>query len=427
MTYLDNNSGQVEFDPDSPKEDQSYWGSNMLTKRMEGWAKIGKVFPDKPFTSIGFQVSGTAHTQEAFFGLRDYNANHYSTYANLIYQSILGNTNHQFRTGASFQFDQFNETVVNTEYERMETVPGMFYEYTFNHLDIFTAVAGIRGDYHNIYGAFITPRMHLRYAPLEKTVFRASAGRGQKTASIFAENIGLFASSRQIFIDNQENEKPYGLDAEIAWNMGLNFSQGLMILGREAILNLDYYHTRFTNQIVVDYDKDPGEIHFYNLTGQSYSNSLQAQADLEPITRFDVRVAYRFNDVYATYSDELLAKPFTSRHRAFINLAYATFKEWKFDFTWSWQGTKRIPGTLSNPEEYQRPDSSPGFYVVNMQVSKKWPNSLEIYVGAENLLDYKQEDPIIASDDPFGEFFDASMIWGPVFGRKLYVGLRFEI
>ncbi|MCK5692373.1 MAG: TonB-dependent receptor, partial [Bacteroidales bacterium] len=176
VVWLDQVGGQMDFDSDTPRDQQSYWGSGMNTKRIEGWAKIGKVFENKPYASMGFQLSGVVHRQDAYFGLTDYLADQESLYANLIYQSILGSTNHQYRTGLSFQADSYEEMVGTEEYERRELVPGAFLEYTFNHMDIFTAVAGFRADFHNIYGTFFTPRLHLRYEPVEKTVIRASAG-----------------------------------------------------------------------------------------------------------------------------------------------------------------------------------------------------------------------------------------------------------
>jgi outer membrane receptor for ferrienterochelin and colicin len=312
-------------------------------------------------------------------------------------------------------------------FDRKEYVPGAFLEYTFNHLDMFSVVAGIRADYHNTYGAFVTPRLHLRYEPKEKTVFRASAGRGQKTPGIFAENIGIFASSRTIYLDASDTDHPYGLDPEVAWSYGLNFAQGFNLGQGDAVLNLDYYHTRFTKQVVVDLDRNPQEVHFYNLDGKSYSHSIQAQVDLEPLERYDIRLAYRFNDVQSTYGEELLPRPLIARHRAFVNMAYATSGQWTFDVTWSWQGSKRIPGTESNPEPYRLGDTSPAFSLVNLQVGKTLFERLELYGGIENLFDFKQEDPILASDDPFGPYFDSSLIWGPIFGRKFYAGLRFRI
>ena len=427
VIWLDQVGGQMDFDPDSPRDQQAFWGSNMNTRRLEGWAKIGKVFENKPYASMGFQVSGLVHRQDAYFGLTDYMADQESLYANLIYQSILGSTNHQYRTGLSFQADSYDETVGTDQYERRELVPGAFLEYTFNYMDIFTAVAGFRADYHNIYGTFFTPRLHLRYEPVQKTVIRASAGRGQKTASIFAENMGIFATSRMIYLDQDEPLYPYGLDPEVAWNYGINFAQGFRLGAAESVFKLDYYHTRFTNQVVVDLDRNPQEVHFYNLDGESWSNSFQAQLDMEPLERYDIRLAYRLNDVRTSYGDELLPRPMVAKHRAFVNMAYSTRDLWSFDITWNWQGAKRIPSTESNPEPYRLDDYSPAFSRVNIQLGKTVFQRLELYAGIENLSGFVQEDPILASEDPFGPWFDSSLIWGPVFGRKFYGGLRFRI
>jgi outer membrane receptor protein involved in Fe transport len=427
VVWGDQVGGQMDFDPETSRDQQSYWGSGLNTRRLEAWAKIGKVFENKPYASMGFQLSGLNHRQDAYFGLTDYLADQQSLYANLIYQSILGNTNHQYRTGISFQADSYDELVGTEEYERREMVPGAFFEYTFNHLDIFTAVLGLRADYHNLYGAFVTPRLHLRYEPVEKTVFRASVGRGQKTASIFAENLGIFASSRSIYLEQTSGELPYGLEAEVAWNYGLNFAQGFQLGQAESVFKLEYYHTRFTNQVVIDLDRNPQEVHFYNLDGDSWSHSFQAQWDLEPLERYDIRLAYRFNDVQATYGDELLPRPLIAKHRAFANMAYATKDLWTFDITWSWQGAKRIPSTESNPEPYRMEAYSPSFSLVNLQLGKTIFENLELYAGIENVFGFTQKDPILASDDPFGPWFDSSLIWGPVFGRKFYGGLRFRI
>lgn len=425
--FFNEASGQHGFRLGDEVHAGHHWGAQVNTRRMEGWFKMGKVFAAKPYASIGLQLSGLHHRQDAFFGLRNYDANQSSAYANLIYQSIIGDTGHQFKTGLSFQWDEYDENLAAVSYLRNEWAPGAFFEYTYKHLEKFTAVAGLRTDYHNLFGLFFTPRLHLRYAPDEKTVLRASAGRGQRTASIFAENIGVLASARGIVIHSGDPDKPYGLDAEVAWNYGLNLTRELSVGQRTATLGIDLYHTRFVNQVVVDYDQNPQELHFYNLQGRSYSNSFQAQLDLEPLPRWDVRLAYRFNDVRIDFSDGLLEKPLLSRHRAFLNTAYATPNGWAFDFTLNWQGAKRIPGTASNPEAYRAPERSPDFLMANAQVSKGWKEKFELYVGAENLFGFTQKNPIIAADDPFGPYFDSSLVWGPVFGRNIYAGLRYRL
>jgi outer membrane receptor protein involved in Fe transport len=154
---------------------------------------------------------------------------------------------------------------------------------------------------------------------------------------------------------------------------------------------------------------------------------MQAQVDYELIKRLDMRLAYRWYDVKTTYGDELLAKPFVATHRAFANLAYETRSNWKFDVTVNWQGQKRVPSTDANPVEYQRASKSPDFYLVNAQITKVWKEKFDVYLGTENLFNYKQENPIIAADNPFSESFDASLIWGPVMGRNVYLGIRYRI
>ncbi len=425
-TIIDQQSGQLDYDP-QPATEQGAWGAPMETKRLEGWAKIGKVFPERPYSSLGWQFTGALHDQEARFGRRDYDAYQQSIFSNLIYQSIIGNADHQFKTGLSLQWDQFSETFDSSTYERNEIVPGAFFEYTFSSDERFTAVAGLRADHHNQYGFFLTPRLHLRYAPGAFTVLRASAGRGQRSASIFAENIGAMASAREWVIQQTEADTPYGLDAEVAWNFGLNWTQEIPIASRPLAVSIDAYHTRFENQIVIDYDLTPRELHLYNLDGASFSNSLQAQIDYELLPRWDIRLAYRFNDVQTDYQQGRLQKPLTARHRAFFNTGYETTNNWKFDATLNWQGPKRIPATAANPEAYQLPERSPDFLLLNTQISKSWNDSFELYAGVENLLNFVQNSPILASDDPFGPYFDSSLVWGPVFGRMSYAGLRVRI
>ena len=426
--YSRNESGQVAYDHDLAGEEQPYWGAALHTDRIEAFVKIGKSFPDRPYSSVGFQLSGVYHNQEAFFGRRTYSGEQTSLYTNLIYMGILGNTSHQYRTGASFQLDHYAETFMGQQYIRKEAVPGIFLEYTYNYLDRFTLVSGIRGDYHNTFGAFLTPRAHIRYAPVETTVFRAMIGRGQKTASVLAENLGFLASSRQfIFETGKSGPEMLNMDPEIAWNSGLNVAQEFRLMERSGLVKVDYYYTWFRDQLIVNLDRSANSVVFQQLDGRSFSHSLQAQVNYELLRNYDIRLAYRLNEVRMDVDGELLSKPMTPRHRAFMNMAYETGDLWMFDLTVTWQGLQRIPDTSMNPEEFQLEGYSPNFFLWNAQVSKTFRKVFDVYIGAENLLNYKQEDPIIDASNPFGEFFDASLIWGPVFGRKIYAGVRFRI
>ncbi len=426
-TYIDNIAGQLGFKDVLDDETISLWGANVLTKRIEGWTKLGKIFEDNPFKSIAVQLSGSYHTQDGIYGLKTYNVDQESFYSNFIFQNIINDSSHKYKTGLSFQYDKFEELVLVTPFNRKEIIPGAFFEYSYSFLDKFNAILGIRADHHNNYGFFYTPRLHMRYAPIETLVFRLGAGRAQRTASVFSENTGMFASNRRISLTPGPNmDNPYYLNPEVAWNFGLNMSTSIKIADRDAIFGLDYYYTYFIDQVIVDYDLNATSVSIYNLDGKSYSGSFQAQLDYELFTNFDIRLAYRNNNVKTKYVEGLLQKPLISKQRAFLNLAYEIPKSWNFDFTLNWQDTKRIPGTESNPVEYQIDSQSPAFFVANTQISKHL-GEFEIYLGAENLFDYRQDDPIISVENPFGEYFDSSLIWGPIFGRNVYTGLRWKI
>ena len=419
--------GQTAFRPGQDKGSNSIYGLGIQTSRYELYAKAGYVFPGKKYKSIGIQLSVFDHQQDAYYGLTTYDGKQQNLYANLIYQSIIGSTIHKFRTGLSFLSDQYNELFQVTRYKRKENVPGGFFEYTFTPVEKFNIVAGIRADHNSLFGWFATPRLHIRYEPVTGTTIRVSAGRGQRTANIFAENNSIFVSARQIQILGSSGGSAYGLLPEIAWNKGISIDQKFKLFGRNSNLALDFFRNDFKQQVITDLE-NPRKVVFYNLDGTSFSNSFQAELNLEPVKKLEWRLAYRYFDVKMTYSGQLLSKPFTARHRAFSNLAYEV-KGWKMDYTINYIGAKRMTGTSDNPPVHQRSASSPSYVLMNAQLSKSLGKNkhTEVYLGGENLTNFLQQDAILSPDQPFGPYFDASMIWGPVTGRMFYAGFRYKI
>lgn len=420
--------GETRFDPDQHKGTNQYYGLGFDTKRYEVFGKLGYLFPHKKYSSIGLQVSAFDHRQDAYFGLNMYNARQKNFYSNLIYQSVIGNSNHKFRTGLSFVADDYDETISGQQYQRKELVPGAFFEYTFSAGDPFSLILGMRADHNNLSGFFVTPRLHLRYEPVEGTTIRIAAGRGQRTATIFAENTGALVSARQVNILNPVPGKAYGLNPEVAWNEGITIDQKFRLLNRNGNASIDFFRTDFQQQVVADADISARELNFYNGNGISRSNSLQAELNYELMKKLELRLAWRMYDVKTTYHGVLLQRPLVSKHRGFLNLAYET-GTWKFDYTLTLNGVKRIPFTGDNPPAEQLPAFSPAYTLMNAQVSKtigkKMP--VELYLGAENLTNYFQQQVILGADQPFGSYFDASLVWGPVSGRMFYAGLRFKI
>lgn len=408
-----------------------YYKIGIDNEKWELYSKTGFVFK-KPGTSMGLQLSYLNHDQKNYFGLAEYKGSQKTFYANYIFQSYLGTSDNTFKIGASHLSDDVNEKFRLFQYKRNEQVSGAFMEFAHNTKDKFNLVAGVRADYHNYYGWFVTPRLHLRYALNEsKTVFRISGGSALRTANVFSDNSYLMASSRQWNIEPSDFSMPYGLKPERGWNYGLNFTQRFKINYREAYITLDAYRTDFTDQVVVDLDKNTQEVNIYNLKGASFSNTAQFEFNMEPRKRLFMKMAYRYVDTQVKYKQGLMQKPMVSAHRAFVNLSYETKGgHWQFDFTTQYNGAKRLPSTQSNPEEYSRSNYSPDFFNLLGQITfltKIKKSDFNIYVGAENLLNYKQHNPIVDNHNPYSKYFDASMVWGPIYGRMFYAGLRFKI
>ena len=418
--YDDKQGGQLNFEPANALNDTVNYGFGLTTKRAEVFLKGSVNYPLKSYKSLGLQLNAVSQSSEGYFGMRKYTGDETNYYANLIYESVFNNTNHKFRTGLSMQMDNNSEAFDTLNLEQSEIVPGAFFEYTLTNDTVFTLLLGIRADYSNQFGFFVTPRLHLKITPAKETAFRFSVGTGTRTSNILAENPAVLSSSRQIIIS--ENLLP-----EKAINVGFNFTKTFDISYSELTWSSDFYRTDFFNQTVVDLDLNPQQVVFSNLHGKSFANSFQTDLNLKLNKHVEARAAYKFYDVLETYHDQLMQKTLTPKHRAMFNAAYTTTNsKWKFDFTTQWIGEQRLPNTNSNPEVYQLPVYSPSYFRLLGQISfvgKHW----EIYAGSENITNYKQSNPILAADHPFSDYFDSSIVWGPITGRTFYTGLRFKI
>ncbi|GAA4936415.1 TonB-dependent receptor plug domain-containing protein [Algibacter agarivorans] len=432
-------TGELDFRPETDKlttnspvlSGDEVWGSEIDTRRYEISTKFGYVNPEIPWQSLGVQTAFSSHKQDSYFGLNQYDITHNSLYANAIYNSIISDSRHKIKTGVSYTYDHYDEFVNATDYERTENSVGAFFEYSFNNLELFNLTAGVRIDNHNLLGTFITPRIHARYSPWSKSAFRASFGRGKRSANIFTENQQMFSTSRQINILNSGGSV-YGLDPEIAWNYGLSYLQGFNLFGRKADITLDYYKTDFQNQVVVDWE-NPTEINFYNLNGKSFANSFQVEFNYNPFEHFDLRIAYKFYDVKTDYNSGRLERPLTPKHRFFANVGYKMHQDegklgrWKFDVTFNWLSDQRYASTITNAVEYQLPERTPTVATLNAQITKVFSPKFEVYLGGENITNVRQPNPILGVEDPFGANFDSTFVYGPIFGSMYFAGLRYRL
>lgn len=424
------NTGQLNLVPERDKLSTNYWGSEVLSNRLDISSKVGYVFPELPYQSIGIQTSYNIHDQNSYYGLNQYNIKQNSFYTNLIFNSIINNTQNKIKAGINYSNDYYDEQVNGQVLGRNDNTIGSFFEYSYDSLEKISLVAGIRMDHHNRLGNFITPRFHIRYSLWDKASLRASIGKGVKGANIFAENQQFFASSRSLEII-ENSGAIYGLKPEVAWNFGISFIQKLYLWNRVLDFSADFYSTQFLEQVVIDWE-DPRKISFYNLDGKSYSNSLQIDLNYEIVQNLDLRATYKYYDIRVDYRTGSLSKPLQPNHRFFTNISYETLRksdgsQWRFDYTLHWQGEQRLPNTAPNPNNYQFASFSPSYGLMNTQVTRVFSKKFEVYIGGENIANYTQDIAILGSDDPFGPYFDSTILYAPVLGSTYYVGLRYKL
>ncbi len=413
--------GQKGFDHDKEQAEQSLYGINIEVERFNAFAKNGFIFK-REATSLGTIVSYNYFDRTSFYGYNTFDVIQQNIYANIIYQSYIGDTRHTYNTGISLVYDNneatFNGSKNNVGYT--ETTKGAFAEYNYIPSERFTLMAGLRYDYSSLHDGFFTPRFHAKYNLSEHITVRASAGKGYRSADAISENSNFMASSKAFIFDEE-------IKQEEAWNYGLSMTNEIPVGERKININLEFYRTEFKNQLVVDLDQNSQEVHFYNLKGDSYSNIFQIESSYELFNRFDLTAAYRLNDVQSTFNGKQDEVPFVSKYKGLVSTSYRTNSDkWQFDLTAQFNGNQRLPSTGSNSVENSRADESENYIVLLAQVTKNYRN-WSFYLGAENMGDFTQDNAIIDPDNPFSDEFDASRIWGPLYGKMIYAGIKFNL
>jgi outer membrane receptor for ferrienterochelin and colicins len=416
-TYDEREAGQLSALPLNQDQSSLFQTTN-INRRYDAFAKTGFLLPNK-LQSVGIQYRFYNHQHNAWYGDRFYNGVENFAKLNFIFQTKMQDHKNEMKLGFSYLFNDFVESVNSLQLDRRESVPGIFAEYTYQDYEKLSFIFGIRGDFHNQHGFWLSPKANFKYNLPKQFTIKLSAGKGYRTPNLIAENIGALASNRQLGVSNTQG-------FESAWNTGGSLLKKFYLGFQQGSIAIDYYRTDFQDRMVFDYET-PGQLNFYQLEGKSYANSFQVETNIEAADGLDFQLAYKFDDVHITYESGMKLAPYIPRHKMLLTADYETKNEkWRFNLTGQLNGKSRLPSTSSNPIAYQRPDESKVFFTMNSQVTavvKKW----EFYIGGENITNYWQENPIIAADQVESESFDASMIWGPLGGVRLYGGLRWTL
>jgi outer membrane receptor for ferrienterochelin and colicins len=424
-------SGQINYYRNEGVVPFTSWISNSQTEHAEFTAKTGYMFDEHGHKSVGSQINIGYNKQNARYGIRLYEGIQKSARINLLFANEIAE-GYNITAGISATADDYRESLTSFvgNLNRVETAYGAFAELNANPTERLQIVAGLREDVNNLYGMLFTPRIHARYSLTEKTSIKISSGKAYRSPQMVVDHLSALAGNRTWNLPaNATTEYPFGFEMEEALNSGIVLVHNTKLFHRSATLTVDAFHTNFQNQLVADYET-AGSFSLYNLSGKSFANAVQTDFTFSPIKRSEIRLAYRWLDAQTTYTAGLKERPLVAKHRVFINLAYATkenakSQKWNFDFTARWLGSQRLANQYT--QDATAEIYSPAYWTLNAQVSFFARENFEVYAGGENITGYMIHHPIHLSENPNSEFFDASQVYGPMFGANYYVGLRWRI
>ena len=421
--YDDRQSGQGMGNLFKREADETLYNISLSTKRVEGFMKNGYVIDADREMSIGIITALSYHNQQNRYGKRTWNAAQTNAYLNAMFQ-IEPAEGHKITTGLSANFDKYTEMLdtdsKTTDLGCWELTPGVFAEYNYHALEQLSLVAGVRADYSTQYGVFFTPRVNVRYSPFEWWTLRASAGMGYRSPCIVADNTAVLASSRRLELPEE------GIEQEKAVNTGIVTTFRIPIDGRELQITGEYYYTHFINCVFLDLDTDAHSVYVRNSKGtRNFSHTWQIEASMEILRGWTMTAAFRETDVMQTIGGNLRQKPLTPRFKGLITTSYITpLRRWQFDATVQFNGGGRLPDPDQlNPLWQERFSWYPQLMA---QITKYW-RTCSLYVGADNMTNYRQKEPVIGAAEPFGADFDASMVYAPISGWKIYLGFRWAL
>lgn len=426
---------------------QNRWTSDILNRSLNGYLKVGVPLNEDNSQNIALVADYNYQDMDSGFGTKTYDAGQHSAFANLLYQNVI-NDSHRFTLGLNGTFDRYDEIIRRLVPQGADFIlkedggitdlanAGVFGEYTYHVGEKFSAIAGLRGDWFYKQGFKVSPRVTLKYMPVDEIVIRANGGRGLRYSTPLVDNIGVFSTGKNYIGAYNDHI------LEDAWTFGGNITYYMPFgASSNTYLSFDYFRTQFAQQMVVDYEYGMNDIHFYALDGnRSFTDNYQVDFSVDPVERFNITATFRYTNAKIELAGKgLVEKPMTSRFKGVLNLQYATnLNKWIFDFTASLNGSCRVYNFMEGLKDADgnllyKDGRTPVYPLLYAQVTRRF-KGWDVYIGAENLTNFRQKNVILGSVkdqngyvNAFQPSFDASCVWGPLMGIKAHIGFRFTL
>ena len=441
---------------------EGIYGSEIANEEVNAYFKLGRPVGKAVFdkeeeselrSNIAFVLDYDYFNEDAYFGAdKGYAGRQHMANANLLYAHYF-TPRSSLNVGLSASTRFVDEALTDRTWSRLgewgtidenrslltmnrnESEAGAFAEYTYSIKEKLSIVAGVRYDYNTFLKRhLVTPRGHVKWNITPTTVVRASAGLGYRPTDIITDNIGILATGRRIIFEWGNEADGGGFEQfnrmESALTAGASLAQTISTVNyRDMTISVDYFRTQLFHSVIVDQERDAQNIYIYESNGRSFTDSYQVDLTWNPIERFDIFATFRYTTSKYTLtradgSQELVERPLVGQFKTLLNLQYATrMRRWVFDVTAQLNGSSWIPTQDGNLANRKKSPIYPMFYAQVSRRIKNW----DIYIGCENIAGFTQENPIISGENPYSAAFNSTCIWGPLMGRKVYLGVRFNL
>lgn len=434
--YEDRWGGETNWTPEFRGGNQIY-GESIYTQRKEFTASYQLPLEKK----ILLNASVNSHDQNSVYGDMVFNAQQNIAFTQLVWDEQIGN--HSLLTGATYRYTYYNDDTPATNNADRVHLPGLFIQDELTVNKKFKALTGVRYDYDRRHGNIISPRIALKWTPNNKNILRLNMGTGFRVVNVFTEDHAALSGAREVIITDE-------LNPERTINTNINYVK--QIPTNYGFINIDAsaWYTYFDNKILPDYETNPNQIIYDNLSGHAVSKGVSMNFDISFTFPLKIMAGTTLMDVSTIEKNELgqeikSRQLLTERFTSTWSMSYSLDRiGLSIDYTGNLYGPMRLPllGELDPRDEY-----SPWWSIQNIQVTQKLKSGLEVYGGIKNLLDFtparnsiaRANDPfdrnvtfengtvVQTASNPFALTFDPTYVYAPFQGIRAFLGLRYSL
>ena len=428
--YEDRWGGEMNWEKEFRGGNQIY-GESIYTNR---WETFGTY--ELPTTeNLSFQFSANGHYQDSYYGETSYDAEQLVGFGQLVYNKQVGKK-HDLLLGAAYRYTFYDDNTFATLNENgiennpsVIHLPGVFAQDEISLTARKKLLLGVRWDNNSVHGNIFSPRVNYKWSSRDKSnIVRLSAGNGFRVANVFTEDHAALTGARTVEFNGE-------LDPETSWNTNINYVKKINTENSFITIDASAFYTYFNNRILPDYESDPNKIIYANLEGHSVSQGISLNADFLSTNGLAINAGATLMEVSVTENDVKRKQLLTESFSGVWSISYDFGNNFSIDYTGNLYGPMRLPLLGENDP---RDEYSPWFSIQNIQLSKKFNNSWEIYGGVKNLLNFTPAaNSINGADNPFDDgvntelnperAFDPSYVYASNQGIRAFAGLRFTL